>query len=214
MGYDWEMRPVIESLQNPRIKLAIRLRESRARRKSGLILIDGAREIGVALRAGLQLESIFAAELTSDDWPAELFQPVSSKVLEKVAYGERSSAVAIAKTPETGVARLTDVVRQQTSPLIMVLDRAEKPGNIGAVVRTIATAGAQGLVLVDPQCEVFNPNAIRASLGTIFSVPVAVASLLNWWTGCANIASAWSALALMARTVCGQPNCPAPWLSP
>ena len=177
------MKPQIESLQNPKVKLAIKLRDSRARRKQGLILIDGIREIDVACRAGVKFETIFCAadqieELGSLGWPDAVLQPTGVEVMQRLAYGERfSPAVAIAYTPEASLAALTAALGRTADPLVLVLDRAEKPGNVGAIVRTAATAGAQAVLLIDPECELFNPNAIRASLGTIFTLPVATASL-------------------------------------
>lgn len=167
----------------------MRLRDSRARRRTGQILIDGIREIGTALKAGLQLDTIFfpnggseldAARRPMATWPEALQQPVSQRVFDKLKYGERDNgAVAIASTPDLTLDRL----ELGSQPLVLVLDRAEKPGNLGAVVRTAASAGAAALVLTDPGCEVFNPNAIRASLGTVFSLPIAVTTtdqLSSW----------------------------------
>lgn len=174
------MKPIIESLQNPKIKATLRLRESRFRRRSGQILIDGIREIGLAKKAGVQIESLFymppavggpMVDWLAQDWSAEILQPVSPRVLDKISFGERNSqAVAVARAPETGLARLL----LPENPLLLVLDNAEKPGNIGAVARTAHTAGADALLLTDPKCELFNPNAIRSSLGTVFSLPIAV----------------------------------------
>ncbi|MGN6544351.1 MAG: TrmH family RNA methyltransferase, partial [Aureliella sp.] len=176
------MKPIIESLQNPKVKHALRLRDSRARRRSGQILIDGIREIEVARRAGVALETIFyplsdagnpVAPPSMDHWPEAALQPVSDRVFEKLAYGERTGgAVAVACAPKLDLEKL----QLPDQPLVLVLDRVEKPGNIGAVARTAATAGADALVLTDPACEVFNPNAIRASLGTVFSLSIAVCS--------------------------------------
>lgn len=189
------MKPIIESLQNPKIKLAQRLRDSRSRRRTGQILVDGIREIDVAYRAGVALEIIFYP-ITDDgravapppmvSWPGSLLQPVNERVFEKIAYGQRmSQAVAIAQAPNLELEKL----RLPLEPLVLVLDQVEKPGNIGAVARTAATAGADALILTDPACEVFNPNAIRASLGTVFSLPIAVcaASRLESWLKVAGI---------------------------
>ena len=180
------MKPVIESLQNPKVKLAVRLRDSRFRRRSGQIIIDGLREIEAASKAGVAFDTIFCApsKLASDasetivqSWPRDAVQPVTERVLEKISFGQRLSlAVAIAAAPDLALERLH--LPQQ--PLIVVLDQVEKPGNIGAVARTLATAGADALVLTDPRCEVFNPNAIRASLGTVFSLPVATAPAVSF----------------------------------
>ncbi len=189
------MKPQIESLQNPKVKLAMKLRESRARRKHGLILIDGVREVEVAGRAGVNFETIFcgpelAAQWLDAGWPAAVVQPVTEAIMERLVYGERASrAVAIARTPDTSLDRLTGQLSACQSPLILILDRAEKPGNIGAIVRTAATAGADGLLLIDPTCDLFNPNAIRASLGTIFTLPIGMASIsqLPGWLEQLNI---------------------------
>ena len=179
------MKPIIESIQNPKIKLAMRLRDSRYRRRTGQIVIDGLREIEAARRAGLVLDTIFctsslvaleAAETYVQGWPQAIIQPVTERVFEKIAYGQRmSQAVAVATAPRI---ELKDL-RLPKQPLILVLDQVEKPGNIGAVARTLATAGADALVLTDAHCEVFNPNAIRASLGTVFSLPIASTTVLE-----------------------------------
>ncbi len=174
------MKPTIESLQNPKVKHAQRLRDSRYRRRTGQILIDGVRELRLALANNVAVETIFVCDSADDvPWQAhsEIVQPVTEKVFAKLAYGERDNGVvAVAKAPELSLTEL----QLSNNPLIIVLDRVEKPGNIGAVVRTAATAGASAVVLVDPQCEVFNPNSIRASLGTVFSLPIAVSPFDAW----------------------------------
>ncbi len=98
--------------------------------------------------------------------------------MQRLAYGERASqAVAIAHPPDVALEHLTRRLSASASPLVLVLDRAEKPGNYWGDCANAATAGAQGILLIDPECEVFNPNAVRASLGTIFTLPIGVASL-------------------------------------
>jgi TrmH family RNA methyltransferase len=98
---------------------------------------------------------------------------VSSTVLAKVAYGERSDGiVAIVETPRLG---LDDLVLTD-DPLLIVVEGVEKPGNLGAVLRTADGAGAHAVIAADPRTDPFNPNAIRASLGTIFTVPLVAAA--------------------------------------
>ncbi|MEM8733449.1 MAG: TrmH family RNA methyltransferase [Planctomycetota bacterium] len=171
---------MISSRQNPTFRDAVRLRNSAAnRRKAGLILIDGAREIQLAHESGLHLEQIFAGPdidvnaLLPGLLPeshARLVE-LAAPLLEKLSYGQKSNdLVAIAATPQLGIERLP----QAAVPLQLVLERPEKPGNVGACFRTAAAAGATSVILVDPVCEPFNPNAIRASRGTIFTVPMAV----------------------------------------
>jgi TrmH family RNA methyltransferase len=181
----------ITSPQNPRVKQAARLRDHRDRKNQGRFLIDGAREISRALQAKVKvLEIFFCGEMVRD---SELEQSVSlagergvavlevtSAVLGKLAFGERSEgAVAVAEYPQPTWPdwQLPD------NPLIVVLESVEKPGNLGGIVRTADAIGASAVVLADPAADLFNPNAIRASLGAVFSVPLAAASpaaILAW----------------------------------
>lgn len=181
------MRPTIESLQNPRIKQVVRLREAATRRQLGRFLIDGWREIDLANRHGVQIETIFVdamedvSELAAFALPpvgddrdlAGKMQAVSSKVLERIGYGQRShTPVAVAVTPQFELRRVT----WEPPQMILVLDRTEKPGNLGACLRTAAAAGVSAVILTDPICEPCNPNTIRASRGSLFTVPLAVTS--------------------------------------
>jgi RNA methyltransferase, TrmH family len=177
------IQPPITSLTNPRVKAAVRLRDRRARELTGLTIVDGAREILRALDAGVRVETAFLAEdlvRTPDAHevadrlrhrPATM--AVSPTVLAKVAYGERSDGiVAIVETPHIG---LDDLVLAD-DPLMVVVEGVEKPGNLGAVLRTADGAGAHAVIAADPRTDPFNPNAIRASLGTIFTLPVVAAT--------------------------------------
>ena len=171
----------ITSLTNPRVKAAVRLRDRRERESTGLTIVDGAREILRALDAGVRVETAFVAPelIRSPDAhavadrlrgrPATI--DASAAVLAKVAFGERSDGVvAIVETPRTTLADLAE--RLTADPLIVVVEGVEKPGNLGAVLRSADAAGATAVVAADPLTDPFNPNAIRASLGTIFTVPV------------------------------------------
>jgi TrmH family RNA methyltransferase len=177
------IQPPITSLTNPRVKAAVRLRDRREREATGLTIIDGAREILRALDAGIRVETAFLAEdlLRTPDAhevadrlrhrPSTI--AISPAVLAKVAYGERSDGVvAIVETPQLG---LSDLVLAD-DPLIVVVEGVEKPGNLGAVVRTADGAGVDAVIAADPRTDPFNPNTIRASLGTIFALPVVAAT--------------------------------------
>jgi TrmH family RNA methyltransferase len=177
------IQPPITSLTNPRVKAAVRLRDRRERESTGLTIIDGAREILRALDAGVRVETAFLAEdlLRTPDGHAAAdrlrHRPTtilaSPAVLAKVAFGERSDGiVAIVETPAIGLADLL----LPDNPLIIVIEGVEKPGNLGAVLRTADAAGANAVIAADPRTDPFNPNAIRASLGTIFSLPVVAAT--------------------------------------
>lgn len=173
----------ITSAANPRYRATVRLRQGRVRRREGRFLVDGLREIRRAIHAGLQLRELYvAAESpkaepigTADLPPAHggMRILVPPTMLDHLAYGDRNEgAVAVFTTPERSLDRLE--LRER--PLIIVLDRMEKPGNIGAVFRSADAAGASAVLLSDCAGDLFNPNLIRASLGTVFSMPSAQAS--------------------------------------
>ncbi len=175
---------MITSPHNPRVKLAARLRDHRQRKKEQRILIDGAREIARAIAAGVALQEVFVcpdlcrgteAQQLLEILPgsrAEVLE-VNEQVFSRLAFGQRAEGiVAVAAIPPHG---LGDIVLPN-NPLVAVLEGVEKPGNIGAVLRSADAAGVSALVLADPRTDLYNPNAIRASLGTIFSLPAAVAS--------------------------------------
>ncbi|HLO35457.1 MAG TPA: RNA methyltransferase [Candidatus Deferrimicrobium sp.] len=176
-------QPPITSLTNPRVKAAVRLRDRRDREATGLTIVDGAREILRALDAGIRVETTFLAEdllRTADAFAAAdrlrhrpSTIPVSPAVLAKVAFGERSEGiVAVVEPPRATL----DGLVLPPDPLVVVLEGVEKPGNLGAVLRTADGAGAHAVIVADPRTDPFNPNAIRASLGTIFALPVVAAT--------------------------------------
>ena len=174
----------ITSLQNQRIKDAAKLREARERRKQGRMLIDGAREIRLAIEGRVELVEAFVCDSLchSSDSQHLLEQlatlpvrqlRVTPAVFEKLAFGDRAEGIlAIAKTPNR---TLTDLALPD-NPLIAVLEGTEKPGNIGAVLRSADAAGVSALIVADPRTDLFNPNTIRASLGTVFTMPVCCAA--------------------------------------
>jgi RNA methyltransferase, TrmH family len=182
---------MITSVHNPRVKLAARLRDHRQRKQEQRILIDGAREISRAFAAGVALQEVFVCpELCGSGESRQLLAAlansgaevleVSPAVFARLAFGERAEGVvATAALPRQ---RLEDIVLPD-NPLVCVLEGVEKPGNIGAVLRSADGAGISALVLAGPRTDLFNPNAIRASLGTIFTLPVASApaeEVLAW----------------------------------
>jgi TrmH family RNA methyltransferase len=183
--------PAVSSRQNPRFKAALALRDSRERRARRRLLIDGAREIGRALDAGLDvLEAWFAPELVRSTG-AEALLPrlraagaelltTTPALLGALAYGDRDDGiVVVAAEPSTALERLSLPERA----LVAVVEQVEKPGNLGALLRSADGAGVDAVIVADARCEPWNPNAIRASLGTIFSLPLAVCNsteALEW----------------------------------
>jgi TrmH family RNA methyltransferase len=174
----------ITSTSNPRVKAAARLRERRGRDEQGRIIIDGVREIGRAFGAGVQVRELyFFEQLCQDDEHQTLLNQakqagsalysVTPHVMEKLAFGHRvEGVVAIAQPP----ARTLGDLPLSSDSLIAVVEGVEKPGNLGAILRTADAAGVAALVVVDGGTDLYNPNAIRASLGAIFTVPVCQAA--------------------------------------
>ncbi len=172
----------VESHRNPRVRAAIALRDRRDRESAGATLVDGTRELSRALDGGAVVLEAFVDETRLGDEGRTLLArlvrggativPAAPAILAKLAYGERSEGiVAVVRVPDTSLAGL----RLPADPLVVVVEGVEKPGNLGAILRSADAAGADGVIAADPVTDLFNPNAVRASLGTIFSVPVAAA---------------------------------------
>jgi RNA methyltransferase, TrmH family len=183
---------MITSLQNTRVKDAVHLRNARQRHCQGRIIIDGVRELARAVQAGVRMIEIFVCEtlLVSEESESLVKKletcggeilPVSEAVFQKLAFGSREEGVlGVAEMPQNSLQNLN---LTNKNPLIAVLEGVEKPGNIGAVLRSADAAGVSALILADARTDLYNPNAIRASLGTIFTVPVCEDSsqnVLDW----------------------------------
>ena len=179
----------ITSIQNPKIKLLLALQQkSSERRKTGLFVVEGRQELQHCLHAGYEIDTIFycpalysAAEppetvcppvLPPDSWAAtagaRCFQ-VSPEIYAKVAY--RGSTEGVIAEVRTKSLRLDDI-RLSEHPLMVVLESVEKPGNLGAILRSADAAGVDAVVVCDPLTDLFNPNLIRSSVGAAFSVQV------------------------------------------
>ena len=174
----------ITSRQNVRVKEAAKLRDARQRQKQGRFLIDGGREILRAVDRGVEVVEAFICEPLLHDEEVRLaaarlresspvIATVTEEVFEKLAFGERASGVlAIAKTQPKGLEQLN----LSGAPLIAIIEGVEKPGNVGAVLRSADGAGVDAVVIANPRTDLFNPNTIRASLGTVFDENVCTAS--------------------------------------
>lgn len=169
----------ITSVQNQRVKNAVRLRDRRGREEQQRMIIDGTREISRALDAGVQITEVFVCEGALDDSERAIAKraaehgaavyDVTSAIQSKLAYGDREGGlVAVASLPPRSLALLS----VPSDALVAVLERVEKPGNVGAVARSADAAGVSAVLVADGGTDIFNPNAIRASGGTIFSLPV------------------------------------------
>ncbi|MBI3141528.1 MAG: RNA methyltransferase [Bacteroidetes bacterium] len=178
----------IQSPQNDRIRQVCLLEKPRERRKQGLFVVEGVREVSLALGAGLGCRELF---ICPDLYQADPLYPidlegfavltVSPGAFAKMAYREDSGGVlALVPTWEPSLERLPE---GDGPPLYLILEKVEKPGNIGAMLRTADAARIHGVIVCEPATDVFNPNVVRSSLGTLFTIPLAVASseqTLQW----------------------------------
>jgi TrmH family RNA methyltransferase len=178
--------PVIASPSNPRIKAAVRLREPRERAASGLTLVDGAREVRRALDAGVEMVEVFICEpqLTGPDARAAFdallaagtpIQPVTKAAMAKLAFGDRHEGiVAVIRAPSQAL----DALVLPGAPLVVVVDGIEKPGNLGAILRSADGAGAEAVIAASPRTDLANPNVIRAMHGIADSLNVSVTAAI------------------------------------
>lgn len=190
-------RPDLEitSPANPRLKQVVALRRRRARDDAGVTVVEGFEELGLALDAGVRPRTLFyATDLMLD--PDEQLRVVddvrasgvetirvSRAAFEKVAYREGPDGfIALVPAVRAGLGDLD----LPPEPLLLVCEGLEKPGNLGAMVRTADAAGVDAVIAVDPVTDWGNPNVVRGSKGTVFSVAVASATLdetLEWLSG-------------------------------
>ncbi len=175
------MTKVITSVQNPLIKNILALTDkARERRRQGLFVAEGLRETAMALAAGFEAEALLydPAHTTPKDLASlyggdpALWIETSGAVFEKIAYRSGvANVVALLRFRNMAL----EHIHLPGHPLVLVLESVEKPGNLGAILRTADAAGVDAVVLCDPLADQYNPNVIRASLGAVFAVPVAAA---------------------------------------
>ena len=166
---------IISSVQNPRIKQLLALQQkSSERRKTGLFVVEGQRELQHCINAGLQIDTIFYCPDMAPNFQLSTFNfqltPVSPYVYEKIAYrGSTEGIIAVVKTPKSSLTTLP--LKGAGGSLYVVLERVEKPGNLGAILRSADAAGVTAVIVCDPLTDLYNPNLIRSSIGAIFTVP-------------------------------------------
>ncbi len=163
----------ITSLQNPRVKQIVKLRDDKKQRqRDGLMLVEGYDEISLALQAGFIPRTLLTAPELSHRQIQEIAPEtltVSRAVFEKMSYRENPDGwLAIFPIPRVSL----DELQLGQSPLIIVAESIEKPGNLGAILRTADAAGVDAVLVCDPRVDAYSPNVVRASRGTIFTVPV------------------------------------------
>lgn len=166
----------ITSLQNPRIKQVIQLQKAAERKAQGSFVIEGQREIFLAKSAGYNFKTIFYCDelnanrdekypLVIENIAAELIY-ISKEVFEKIAYRENTSGLVAIAEFKTG--QLKDL-KLPENPLVLILENIEKPGNIGAILRTADAANIDAVLLCNNQTDLYNPNTIRSSVGCLFT---------------------------------------------
>ncbi len=168
---------LLTSPQNPLIKSILQLQEkARARRQSGQFAIEGRREIGLAVKGGYDITDLlfFPEKCTAEEAarlaPGATLYEIGREVFDRIAYREGSDgllALARAKSLELDALQLSD------NPLILVAEAPEKPGNIGALLRTADAARLDAVIIANPKGDLYNPNIIRSSVGCLFTTQVA-----------------------------------------
>jgi len=162
----------ITSTQNPKIKALLALQQkSSERRAQGLFVVEGQRELQHCIHAGLEVTTLFHCPDLLPILPKETFPTiyeVTKPVYEKIAYRSSTEGIiAIVKAPNLQLTNL----QLKPNPLIIVLESVEKPGNLGAILRSADAAGVDAVLVCDPLTDLYNPNLIRSSIGAIFTVP-------------------------------------------
>ncbi len=172
------MDPLITSFQNPKVKEAVKLRERRARDKSGRFLIEGYRELKRALDRGRCVEILFYCpelflgsneESVKNQCKAALHLKCTPEVFRKISYRDRPDGL-LAIAPQVHLS-LSDL-KLGKNPFLLIAERIEKPGNLGTILRSCDAAGIDAVIVCDPTTDIHNPNVVRSSVGTLFTVPV------------------------------------------
>jgi len=169
----------ISSPQNTYIKQLVQLKDkSRERKKTGLFLIEGVREISLAQKGGYELETVlFYPDLLSIEQLNDLTTQqintieISKEVYQKLAYRDTTEGVLAVSTAKNN--QLIDLIFDTKNPLILVAEAPEKPGNIGAILRTADAANVDAVIIANPKTDLYNPNSIRSSVGCLFTNQIA-----------------------------------------
>ena len=169
---------IITSVQNARIKHVVALQQkSSLRREEGLFVVEGQREIEHCIEGGYEVVEVFKRSQESGV-RREVEYIVTPQVYEKMAYrGSTEGIIGVVKSKGHSLSSLLippSSVLEKDNPLVVVLESVEKPGNLGAILRSADAANVDAVIVCDPLTDLYNPNLIRASIGAIFTVPTAV----------------------------------------
>jgi RNA methyltransferase, TrmH family len=169
------MFEIISSLQNATIKNVVKLQQkSSARNEQGLFVIEGLRELGLAIQANYIIDTLFfCSDLFKGQLPdikTNVYE-ITTAVFEKIAYRSSSDGIiALAKTKQLTLEK----IKLSSNPLLLVIEAVEKPGNLGALLRTADAAALDAVIVCDKQTDVYNPNVVRSSVGCLFTNQLAV----------------------------------------
>lgn len=174
----------ITSTQNPRVKAALALGDRRDRDQSSLFLIEGFREISRAVQGGIQIKELFFSEtlFLGQNEPA-LIQSLKEKgvclyscsetVIRKISYRDRPDGlIAVAAQMKITFAEISSLLEKKKDPFLLIAESIEKPGNLGTILRSCDAVGVDAAIICDRCTDIFNPNVVRASVGTLFTQPV------------------------------------------
>ena len=171
---------VITSTHNPKVKSLLSFEKPRERRRQQLFIIEGKKEIGLALDAGYKIGNLFYCvdifpekDLQSLHIEDKFLVPVTQEVFDKIAMRENSGGVVAVAEMKTH--RIEDI-QLSKNPLVLILESVEKPGNLGAILRTSDAAGVDAVIICDPTTDFYNPNVVRSSLGCVFTKQIASAT--------------------------------------
>lgn len=173
---------LISSLQNPSVKNIVKLTKARERRLQNLFIVEGARELSLALAGDYFIEEVYVCrELFNDTRYPDVLDSIdddriidiTSQVFQKVSYRTSSDGLIALARPKPHT--LSDI-RLSDNPFVIILESVEKPGNLGAILRTADAAAVDAVIVCDPQTDIYNPNVVRSSVGGLFTVQTAVCS--------------------------------------
>lgn len=178
------MGEAITSMTNPRVKQLVKLRTRRARDETGTFLVEGFRELTRAVDAGISIRQLYyCPDLFLGTNESTLIERAATGGAEVIELGADAFRKASYRDRPEGLLGLADqfptgleALRVSADPLILVVEAIEKPGNLGTMLRTADAAGADAVIVCDPTTDPFNPNVVRASLGCLFLVPLAISS--------------------------------------
>ncbi|WP_366187267.1 RNA methyltransferase [Flavobacterium ovatum] len=170
----------ITSIQNPFIKSLVLLQDkAKNRKQTGTFIIEGKREIEIALKGGYEIQTVlFYPEICSDSEAKKVAQSadyieINKEVFQKLAYRDTTEGIlAVAKTKPMHLSNL----KLSSNPLILIAEAPEKPGNIGALLRTADAANLDAVIIANPKSDLYNPNIVRSSVGCLFTNQIATGS--------------------------------------